>query len=89
MGFRDAKGGTGIFLPVDDHYLSRTKPVPLDGNNIMSWVVKFDTEASAPNLKLNGYGLNWGTVQFEEVETSNGTVIRGSLKADLLKIPIH
>jgi hypothetical protein len=89
LGMQSAEGGMGILLPVHEQYLSDSQPVPLDGNNIMSWLVKLDTVTDAPELKMNAYGLNWGTVQFEEIETTDGTIIKGSLKADLLKLPIH
>jgi len=89
LGFQSPEGGMGVLIPVHDQYVSDTLPVPLDGNNIMSWLVKFDTLSDAPDLNMNAYGLNWGTVQFEELETTAGTIIKGNVMADILKIPIH
>ena len=55
----------------------------------MSWLIKFEKLPDRPDLKMNGYGLNWGTVEFEEIEGADGPMIKGTMRSDVLKIPIH
>ena len=88
LGTQGEDGGMGLFLPIHDKYFSGPQPVSTDGNAITSWVIKFSGQPGM-DFKLNGHGLIWGTVELEEVETNDGPMIKGVLKADVLKIPIH
>jgi len=86
LGHQHETGGIGILLPVNEGFFTGNKPVPLDGNHVTSWLVRFDTVSNAPTLKFNAYALNWGEVRFSKGEEG---LLQGSLTCELLKIPIQ
>jgi hypothetical protein len=89
LGYQHETGGIGVLVPVNESFFDWKKPVPLDGNHVMSWLVRFDTVSRAPDLKLNGYALNWGEMSFASAPQSDGEILVGTLQCDLIKIPIH